>query len=61
MSACDVGHGGKCLCTECTSARLAVEASTRRIVAHPDNPFAPQQDHVMTIAVATAATPKRRQ
>jgi len=56
----DVGHGRACLCPECTSARLAVEGSTRRIVARPDNPFAPQHDHVMTIAVATAATPRRK-
>lgn len=57
----DVGHGRKCLCTECTSARLAIEASSRRFVEHPDNPWIPQQDHVMTIAVAPAARLKRSQ
>lgn len=59
MSTCDVGHGRACLCPECTSARLAVEASTRRIVRRPDNPFAPQHDHVMTLSVAPASMPKR--
>lgn len=57
----DVGHGHACLCVECTTGRLAIEASTRRIVAHPDNPWIPQEDHVMTLAVATAAKPKRPQ
>lgn len=59
MSTPDVGHGRKCLCERCTSARLAAEASTRRFVERPANPFAPQRDHVMTLAVTAAVTPKR--
>jgi len=60
MTAGDVGHGRKCLCGECTAGRLAIEASTRRVVERPSNPFAPQHDHVMTLSVATAATPRRK-
>lgn len=59
MSASDVGHGRACLCPDCTSSRLAAEANAQRIVARPDNPYAPQNDHVMTLTVSPAVPPKR--
>lgn len=59
MSASDVGHGRACLCQGCTESRLAAEANTRRIVARPENPFAPQHDHVMVVSVTSAVAPRR--